>query len=260
MSVLAAILYLLVSLLFWLRERFPAPPWLLHLLLAAAVVSHTLGLQQAVWQSGGLDLGLFKVLSVLGLILAVLVLFNQLQRGAVNLGAWLLPVCAATAVLGVAVSGQYEIRSLSFSLTVHVLFALLAYAMFTVTLVYALVVKAQERALKHHHLSTLVKRLPPLQSMERTQFKLAWVAFILLTLAMIIGYVALESFLGQQVAHKTLLTALAWGLFAGLFIGHHVWGWRAVMTLRGLLAGYFLLSLGFIGPKVVLEFILGNGV
>ncbi|MCH8552408.1 MAG: cytochrome c biogenesis protein CcsA [Natronospirillum sp.] len=260
MSFVAALFYLAVTARLWLNERLPMAAWLLHGLLVAAVLAHTVGLQQAVWQQDGLDLGLFKILSVLGLILAVLVMFNQFQRGPVNLGGWLLPVSAITALGDALFSTSYEVRSFSFSLTVHVLFALLAYAMFTVTLVYALVVKAQDRALKHHHLSGFVRRLPPLQTMERTQFKLAWIAFTLLTLAMLVGYVSVESFFGQQVAHKIILTLLAWVLFAGLFVGHHLWGWRAVMTLRGLLAGYILLSLGFMGPRVMLEFVLGNGI
>lgn len=260
MTIVAALLYLVVTARLWLPARLPIPTWLLHSLLVVAVLAHTAGLQQAVWQQDGLDLGLFKVMSVLGLILAALVMFNQFQRGPVNLGGWLLPISAVTAFAGSLVSGSYEARTFSFSLTVHVLFALLSYAMFTVTLVYALVVKAQDRALKHHHLSGFVRRLPPLQTMERTQFKLAWIAFTLLTLAMLVGYISVESFFGQQVAHKIILTLLAWTLFAGLFVGHHLWGWRAVMTLRGLLAGYILLSLGFMGPKVMLEFVLGNGI
>ncbi|MEX0584527.1 MAG: cytochrome c biogenesis protein CcsA [Natronospirillum sp.] len=256
LSVIAAVLYVLVSLAHWIRQWLPRLPWAERGLLLAAVTAHAVGLQQAVVLHGGIDLGLFKALSILGLIMAVLVLFNQLRRGAVDLGAWLLPICAGSALAGGFLSTGYELRAPSFGLTLHVLFALLAYAMFTVTLVYAFVVRAQDKGLKHHQLTKFLMRLPPLQSMERTQFKLAWISFILLTLAMTVGFVTLDSFMGQHVAHKSLLSLAAWGFFALLFVGHHYWGWRAVMTLRWLLGGYVLLTIGFWGSKIVLEFIL----
>lgn len=256
LTVIAAFLYLLLSLSHWLKRLLPAQQRLEPLLLLIAVLCHTAGLQRGVWVDGTVDLGLFKALSILGLILSILVLFNTLRRGVLDLGSWLLPVSALSALAGGFLSSGFEARPASFSLLLHVMFALLAYALFTVTVVYALVVRAQDRGLKHHRLSGFLLKLPPLQTMEQTQFRLSWVSFVLLTLAMVMGYIGTDSFLGQQVAHKTVFTLLAWVFFATLFIGHHLWGWRAVMTLRWLICGYILLSLGFFGSKIVLELIL----
>lgn len=256
LTIIAAVLYLLLSCSYWLRRPLPGQPWSESLVLLLAVTLHTIGLQQAIWLDGSVDLGLFKASSLLGLILAILVLFNQLQRGVLDLSTWLLPVSAFTALLATFFTSGFEAREATFGVLLHVMFALLAYALFTVTLVYALVVRAQDRGLKHHRLSSFLLRLPPLQTMEHAQFKLAWISFILLTLAMVVGYTAADGFLGEQIAHKTIFTLMGWGFFAALFVGHHFWGWRAVMTLRWLIAGYLLLSVGFFGSKIVLELIL----
>ena len=254
--VFAAVLYLLLSLSHWLKRPLPAQQRLEPLILLIAVLCHTTGLQRGVWLDGSVDLGLFKAISILGLILAILVLFNTLRRGVLDLGSWLLPISALAALAGGFLSSGFEARPASFGLLLHVMFALLAYALFTVTVIHALVVRAQDRGLKHHRLSGFLMKLPPLQTMEHAQFRLAWISFVLLTLAMVMGHISAESFLGQQIAHKTVFTLFAWLFFAILFFGHQVWGWRAVMTLRWLLAGYLLLSLGFFGSKIVLELIL----
>lgn len=252
----AALIYCLLALSQWRPNPLIANKWLICSALALAVVLHTLGLKQAIWVSSGLDLGLFNAVSVVALVIAVILLLSQLRDFQVNLGQWLLPICAVAVLVGIFIESPYEARSFSFGVTLHILFALLALAVFSVTMVYALLLRTHDRALKNHHLSTLTKRLPPLQSMERTQFKLAWIGFTLLTLAMLMGFIFVDNYFAQHLLHKTSLTLLSWLFFAVLFIGHHVWGWRALMTLRWYTAAYVLLLLAFFGSKFVLEVIL----
>lgn len=258
LTVIAAVLYILVSASHWTQKRLPWQPWSDHLLLGIAIATHALGLQRIIVQQQGIDLGLFKALSLLGLIIGLLALFSQIRRQGPDLLVWLLPLSAASALGGALLSTGYEARTFSFGLILHIMFALLAYALFTVSVVYAFIVRAQDRALKHHKLSSLLMRLPPLQTMERAQFRLLWISFVLLSLAMLIGFVSTDSFMGQQLVHKTAFTLLAWVFFCILFAGHHLAGWRAVMTIRWLVPGYLLLTLGFFGSKVVLEFFLAG--
>lgn len=256
----AAVIYGFLALVQWRPTPLFAHKWLICGLLAIAVVLHTLGLKQAIWVSGGLDLGLFKALSVVALVIAVMLLLSQLRDFQVNLGQWLFPVCAIAVLAAIFLESPYQARSFSFGVTLHILFALLALAVFSVTMVYVLLLRTHDRALKTHHLSALSKRLPPLQSMERTQFKLAWIGFTLLTLAMLMGFIFVENYFSQHLIHKTSLTLLSWSFFAVLFIGHHLWGWRALMTLRWYTAAYVLLLLAFFGSKFVLEVILQRTV
>lgn len=253
---LAIIAYLLASLAMWQKLPDKIPNGVVIALIIVAIGAHAIGLQGQTWQNGLVDLGLFKLLSLLGLMLATLVLLNRIQHGQVPLGAWLLPISALTALLGWAISGTYSARTFSFAIATHIGLALLAYTMFAVALAYALFIKYQNRALKLHHLTALNQQMPPLQSMEQTLFKLGWIAFALLTLAMLVGYVSFESIFGQRIGHKITFTLAAWMVFAGLFFGHLIWGWRAVMTFRWLFAGFVLLSIGFFAPRFIFEFIL----
>jgi ABC-type uncharacterized transport system permease subunit len=60
----------------------------------------------------------------------------------------------------------------------------------------------------------------------------------------------------QQVAHKTILSTLAWIVFAGLLWGRWQIGWRGRTAMRWTLSGFGLLLLAYFGSKVVLELIL----
>lgn len=251
---LAIAAYLLASVAMW-RPNLFSNLWVVAL-ISVAIGSHAVGLQQQIWQDGLVDLGLFRVFSLFGLMLATLVLLNRIQHGRVPLGAWLLPISALAAFLGVIITGTYSARTFSYAIATHIGLAVLAYTMFAITLAYALFIKYQNRALKSHNLAALNVQIPPIQSMERTLFKLGWIAFALLTLAMLVGYVSFESIFGQRIGHKITFTVVAWFVFAGLFIGHQIWGWRAAMTLRWLLTGFILLSIGFFAPRFIFEFIM----
>ncbi|MFC3854236.1 inner membrane protein YpjD [Salinispirillum marinum] len=252
----AALLYSLAAWMQWRPQQNMDPTWRVRGLILLAVVFHTWGLKQSMWLDSGLDLGVFKALSTVGLVVAIMLLLAQLKSYSVQLGQWLLPFAAISVLAGAFIASPYPIRDFSFGITLHILFSLLALAMFTLTMAYTLLLRAHERALKHHHFSALTKRLPPLDTMERTQFKLAWVGFILLTLAMVIGFLLVENYFAQHLIHKTSLTILAWAFFAVLFVGHYRAGWRAVMTLRWYMAAYGLLLVAFFGSKFVLEVLL----
>lgn len=257
MAALIATLFYGLTILANSRQQQGASPGWVRAPLLAAIALHSGSLQQRLLAGNGLNLGLFQALSIMGLILGTLILLNSMRRGAINLGVWLLPVSALLLLGGAFLETGYQARPVPFGLILHVSFALLAYAMFTLTLFYAVLVRLQDRQLKHHNLTGWLNRLPPLQTMERIQHQLAWVSFVLLTIGMLVGLVSIDNFLAQQIAHKTLLTGAAWLLFAILFWGHHRYGWRAVIALRWLGAGYLLLSLGVFGSKLVLETILG---
>lgn len=253
---LAIFAYLSASFALWQKRPRTAPNAIIVALIGGAIASHAMGLQQQVWQAGLVDLGLFKVISLLGLMLATLVLLNRVQHGQVPLEAWLLPMSALSALLGWVITGEYAARTFTFAIATHIGLALLAYTMFAVTLAYALLIKYQNRALKSHNLAALDQHMPPLQSMELTLFKLGWIAFALLTLAMLVGYVSIESLFGHRVGHKIFFTVVAWFVFAVIFLGRVIWGWRAAITFRWLFTGFVLLSIGFFAPRFLFEFIL----
>ena len=66
----------------------------------------------------------------------------------------------------------------------------------------------------------------------------------------------LEDIFAQHLVHKTVLSLVAWCIFAILLWGRHVLGWRGNTAVKLTLAGFVVLMLAFFGSKLVLEVIL----
>jgi len=94
--------------------------------------------------------------------------------------------------------------------------------------------------------------------MERLLFEMITAGFLLLTLALISGFVFTDDLFAQHLAHKTVLSMIAWVVFATLLGGRYLLGWRSRTALRWTLAGFILLMLAFFGSKAVLELIIGS--
>ena len=56
--------------------------------------------------------------------------------------------------------------------------------------------------------------------------------------------------------HKTIISVLAWLVFAGLLTGRASLGWRGLRAVRILYLGTGLLLLGYAGSRFVLEVVL----
>lgn len=92
--------------------------------------------------------------------------------------------------------------------------------------------------------------------METLLFQLIGVGFGLLSVSLLSGLMFLENLFTQHLAHKTVLSILAWIVFAVLLWGRAYRGWRGQVAIRWTLGGFFSLMLAYFGSKMVLEIIL----
>jgi len=103
----------------------------------------------------------------------------------------------------------------------------------------------------------------PLLALERLTFRFVEAGFLMLTASLAAGAYFAMSFYqdhpGAALNHKTMFSALAWIIFAGLLLGRRWRGWRGRQALRVLYLGAGLLLLGYLGSRFVLEVILGRG-
>ncbi len=72
------------------------------------------------------------------------------------------------------------------------------------------------------------------------------------------GFIFLENLFEQHLVHKTILSMLAWLLYASLLLGHWLLGWRGRTAVRWTIGGFICLMLAYIGSKFVLEFIINQ--
>jgi len=155
--------------------------------------------------------------------------------------------------LGAAYAASFEFR-------VHLVLAMLAYSLFTIALLHALLMAVVERRL-HRKEGAVLGALPPLLTLERLLFRLIGAAFLLLTVTLATGFAFSESLFGRAMRfdHKTVFGVLSWLTFGLLLAGRQLYGWRGRTALRWTLSGFVLLFLAYIGSRFVLEVLLGRG-
>lgn len=189
---------------------------------------------------------------------AALVVLFSVRRPLLHLGLILFPLAALGAVLG---AGINDVQTVSigpdWGLRAHILLSLLAYGLLTLAAVQATMLAWQDRRLRQHG-SAPAPQLPALESMEAMLFELIAIGFLVLSLALGSGLMFTHDLFAQHLAHKTILSIAAWGIFAGLLWGRWRFGWRGRKALRGTLFGYGALLLAYFGSKFVLEVLLGR--
>lgn len=141
---------------------------------------------------------------------------------------------------------------------IHIISSVIAFGLLGLAGVYAFMVLAIDHSLKKHQLSRLVQNFPPLDKLERLLFMMIQAGFVLLTISLISGLIYVDDLMAQHLAHKTVLSILAWIVFGALLLGRWRKGWRGIIAVRLTLAGIALLLLSYFGSKLVLEVILGR--
>jgi len=262
-SVLAIVAYLAIATLVFARLRAVAygeeatQTSYIWLLWPAALVLHGLALYTRIFAQGGLDLGFFHALSMVGWLVALLLLVVALRRPLENLAVVLLPFAAVTLGLDTLFREiPLTVRPLSPGVEAHIFVSLLAYSLLTIAALQAGVLAVQNQHLHNHHPGGFIKALPPLQHMECLLFRLIGLGFALLTVALVTGFIFLEDIFAQHLVHKTVLSAAAWLVFAILLWGRWRFGWRGRTAIRWTLGGFAVLALAYFGSKLVLELIL----
>ena len=114
----------------------------------------------------------------------------------------------------------------------------------------------QDTAIRRHQPVGFIRFLPPLHSMELLLFQILGFGFLFLSASLLSGFFFLEDMLEQQVAHKTVLSIIAWLILGILLFGRLRYGWRGKTAIRWTLFSFAFLMLAFFGSKLVLEYIL----
>ena len=222
-----------------------------------AVVAHAISVHGTIFTEQGIDLGILRVASLIAWFICVLALLTAMRRPVENSVAILFPISSiAIAVSELARGPDMYLQNPGTGMLSHILLSILAYSVLSLCAVQALVLKAQERELKQHHMRGILRALPPLQTMEAMLFEGLWVGFALLTLAIITGGIYVDNLLAQHLVHKTVFSVVAWIIFAALLWGHRMHGWRGHIAVRWTLIGFSALVLAYFGTKLVLELVL----
>lgn len=221
------------------------------------LLAHTSWLASEIFVAGAFHFSLLNSLSVCIWMTIGIVVIASLTRPVHSLFTFFMPAGSALLIIALNAPQLAAPKDYSQGTLVHIFLSLLAYSIILVTTLQAILVQLQGRLLHKHQLNgRLLTLLPPLQSMERLMFEWLLIGFVLLTAAIISGGLYVDNLFAQHLAHKTLLTLIAWGFFATLLFGHFYLGWRGDRASRLIYLGFAFLFVAYIGSQFVLEYLL----
>ena len=226
---------------------------------AAAVLLHAILAYTVIFLPHGMDLGFFNAAALVGWLVALIACATLFKPHFDKLGILLFPLAGVSILLAELFPGdRLMVIEGDWPLDAHIVLSLIAYSLLAVAAVQALVIAVQEHRLRRRAADGAWSALPSLQLMERFLFQLIAAGFVLLTVALIFGLLFVHNLLAQHLTHKTVLSGIAWVVFAVLLWGRWRFGWRGRTAIRWTLGGFVVLALAYFGDKLILELILGR--
>lgn len=262
---LLSVLYALLSGLVWRRwQRAGSAPYPVQRELAALLpimLLHTALVWIPLTQQQSLAVGLGDALVLVSWLMVLLYGLGSFFYSLKGLQLLLYPCIAAALLLAWIFPGRhaaYPVSNLPFML--HVSASLLAYSLFAITALLAVLILFVNRQLHRHRISAFTAAMPPLLSIEKMMFQGLWAGFILLTVAVLSGTVFAEAVFGAPAAftHKTVFGMASWLIYAVILFRRHTRAWRGKKAAQWMLAAFACLMLAYIGSKFVLEVLLGR--
>lgn len=230
--------------------------------MTAPLVLHGWLLSEAMFADGALSLGVGNAILAIAWLTVLVYWLASFHYPLNGLQMLLMPAAAACLLVAGALPATHPITHPGFSaFKAHLLVSLLAYSLFTIAALHALLMALAEHRLHDRMLSKMLRNLPPLLTMEALLFRIITAGFVLLTLAILSGVMFSEELFGKALtfSHKTLFAILSWCVYAILLGGRHFYGWRGRTAIVWSLAGFAMLLLGYLGSKFVAEIILHRG-
>jgi ABC-type uncharacterized transport system permease subunit len=226
---------------------------------AIAVLAHAVVLWRSIFAMPELAFSAAETASLIGCV-----------TGGIAVGwAWYRPrfagisaILLITAALVAATTNEgtraFAVERYSWELTAHIILSVVAYALITIATAMAVALALLDRRLRNRKPLGWLSILPSMEALESGTFQALGTGFAILTLVLFSGFVFVENLFGQQLSRKTILSCLAWLVFAILLFGRWRFGWRGRTATRWTLSGFGLLGLAYFGSKLVLEVILGR--
>lgn len=141
----------------------------------------------------------------------------------------------------------------SYWLPIHVIFAFIGNAMFTIAFAAGVMYLIQERQIKSKKIGPFYYRLPALKVLDDLNYRCLTFGFPLLTLGIISGSVWAESAWGSYWSWdpKETWSLITWFLYAALLHGRLTGGWRGRRAAIFAIVGFGALVFSFLGVNLL---------
>lgn len=240
----------------WRRRNDAAPDMRVLFITLGALIAHGIVCYMMLITQAGIHLNVLSVTNLVAMIVVLVIALANIRLPVENLYIFLFPISiVALLAASVAPPRGEPLVDISTALLSHILISLAAYSALMMAAVQSIMLAAQERHLKTPSKPTLTI-LPPLETMEHLLVAMLWIGLVLLSGAILSGYLFFENIFDRQVVHHIVLTSLSWLVYAFFLIGRYLFGWRGLTAVRWTLVAFSLLVLGYLGSKFVLEYLL----
>ena len=247
---------LLAANLFNKLDKIKGKEIIIFFLGLSASIIHAYILHESIFLHTGFDLGFFNAVSIIGWLVALIVLLISIYQPIKQLLLILYPIAAIALLSEQFFSSQRLFdQYLSMGLRIHIILSICAYSLLMIGTFQALLLAIQDKFLKTKQVSKIIDILPPLQIMEQLLINIIVIGFFLLSLSLATGIVFIYEIFEQHLTHKTVLSILAWIIYAILLWGRWSFGWRGKRIINWVLGGFLTLLLAYVGSKFALEFI-----
>ena len=232
--------------------------WLFLTPAIIALLVHAIILNRLIYQPTGLDLGFFVTFSLITWLISIQILLSCIFRRIETLGIAMFPMAGLASLISSMILSPSEelIVVSSNSMQGHIMISIVAYSFIMLSALQAMMLSYQDRAIRSHHPGGFVRYLPPIYDMEILLFQFLGFGFVCLSGSLLTGFFFLEDIFAQHQAHKTVLSLIAWIILGTLLFGRFQFGWRGKTAVRWTLSAFTLLLVGFLGSKLVYEFII----
>jgi ABC-type uncharacterized transport system permease subunit len=245
-----------------------------RVLLGVALLVHGLLLHATIFPQNAMVFGFAFALSAMFWLGAGIYWIESFFFPLDGLRLLVLPLACVASVMPLIFGG---VRVLSYSAApmfkLHFLIANIAYGLFAIAALHAILMLMVEKRLQNMRgtttrhtsnswVSSWLDTLPPLLTLEKLLFRLIAAGFVLLTLTLISGVAFNEQLVDKafKLDHKTVFAILSWLMFGALLTARRVSGWRGRAALRWVLASFVALLLAYVGSRFVFEVLLHRAV
>lgn len=206
---ITAAFYALTALAAWLPRASPASAGvdaassggtaLLRAAFIAALVCHGAALGMSLFGGEGLNIGFSHAISLIVWLVIGAYFFIGFDNQLLRLAAlYLAPIGLAAAFLPSLLPAQRIVHYAGFAFKLHFVVAILAYALFTVAALHALLMLFLEKRLHAGLMPPALQGMPPLLRIEKLLFQLLGIAFLLLTATLVTGVFFSETLFGDR--------------------------------------------------------------
>lgn len=222
-----------------------------------ALATHGVYAAAVFFKYPSLNFSFFNAATLVAFFISLILLCTAIDKPLEKLGLVAFPLAALTVSLDLIFPEQtHLVNAHGWQMGVHILASIIAFSLLNIAAAQAILLAVQDQQLRAHSPRRMMLALPPLQAMETLLFQMIGAGLLFLTISLLSGFFFIENLFAQHLAHKTVLSIIAWFIFTGLLSGRLRYGWRGSTAIRWTLIGFVSLLLAYFGSKLVLELIL----